>query len=251
MRLYKDLDSLPPIGKSVVTVGSFDGVHAAHQGLLDRVVKRSRAIDAEGFVVTFEPHPRIVLGKGDGLKLLTTVDEKIELLSRMGVDNLLLLPFTLELSGMDYATFVRTILLDRLSMSEMVVGFNHRLGHDAGNFSSIDGVSDEFVVEMVEPILSADAKAEKISSTLLRRSIESGDFNRAVELLSHPYLICGQIQGGELFVDQPYKLLPVSGRYLAQVDGEDAELRVVDNTIRRVDGRAIIKPKVELKLCFR
>lgn len=243
MQVYRDIESLPHIESSVVTVGSFDGVHLANQSLLQRVEQRREAISARGFVVTFEPHPRIALGKADGLKLLTSTDEKIEILSSLGVDNLLILPFTLELSRLDYSTFIRSILLSKLSMREMVVGFNHRLGSDSGNSSAIESMHERFAVNIVERI---ESHHEKISSTHVRELFERGDFNRAVKLLNHPYLICGEVSNGEVVVTDSYKLTPQEGLYRGTVDGESVDLQVTSNRLRRVDNVAIETPKVSL-----
>ncbi len=243
MQVYRDIASLPKIDSSVVTIGSFDGVHLAHQSLLERVAQRSREIGGEGYVITFEPHPRILLGKADGLKLLSLSSEKVEQLSEFGVENLLILPFTHELSRMDYSTFIRTVLLDRLSMREMVVGFNHRLGSDSGNSSALERMEDNFVVNIVERI---ENHHEKISSTHIRDLIDSGDFNRAVELLAHPYLIHGEVVDGGVVVEDTYKLMPQSGLYQGVVDGENRELRVESNRILRADNKPIFNSKVEI-----
>ncbi len=256
MRIYRGLESLPPLEGSVVTVGSFDGVHIAHQSLIERVNQRSAELGVEGFVVTFEPHPRIALGKAEGMKLLTTIEERIELLQRCGVGNLLILPFTVEFSQMGYATFIRSILLERLSMREMVIGFNHRLGHDAANSSAIGGMSEEFAVSVVGRVASfggaenADGQGVKISSTLIRESIEGGDFNMAIEYLSHPYLILSDVVDGVMQVADCYKLIPCDGIYLANVDGEDCEVVVSGDVIKRVDGEGITVRQIELKRCL-
>lgn len=256
MRIYRGLESLPPLDGSVVTVGSFDGVHLAHQSLIERVNQRSAELGVEGFVVTFEPHPRIALGKAEGMKLLTTIEERIELLQRCGVDNLLILPFTVEFSQMGYAAFIRSILIERLSMREMVIGFNHRLGHDAANSSAIGGMSEEFAVSVVDRITSfggaenAEGQGVKISSTLIRDSIEDGDFNKAIEYLSHPYLILSDVIDGAMQVMDCNKLIPCDGLYLANIDGEEVEVVVRGSSIKRVDGASIIVRQIELKRCL-
>ncbi len=244
MRVYRGLEEVAAVGSSVITVGSFDGVHIAHQALLGRVCSRSSEIGAESFVVTFEPHPRIVLGKAEGLKLLTTTEEKIELLGRYGIDNLLILPFTKELSRMDYTSFIRSILIEKLSMREMVVGFNHRLGSDAGNYTSIEGMEELFTVNMIDKV---EINGSKVSSTVIRTLIEAGDFNEAVELMAHPYLLHGEIVDNELIITDSYKLLPNQGIYCGCCDNEDIEVEVCGNRVKRVDGGLFTSPNIELR----
>ncbi len=244
MRVYRSLEEVAAVGSSVITVGSFDGVHRAHQALLNRVCSRSSEIGAQSLVVTFEPHPRIVLGKAQGLKLLTTTEEKIELIGRYGIDNLLILPFTKELSRMDYSSFIRSLLLDQLSMKEMVVGFNHRLGSDAGNYSSIEGMEELFRVSMIERI---EVNNHKVSSTVIRTLIDAGNFNEAVELMAHPYLLHGEIVDNELIITDSYKLIPNQGIYCGCCDNQDIEVEICDNRVKRVDGGLFTSHNIELK----
>ncbi|MFR9602262.1 MAG: FAD synthetase family protein [Rikenellaceae bacterium] len=214
------------------TVGSYDGVHIGHRRLIDECRSRAHQIGGESVLLTFEPHPRVVLGRAEGLKLLTTVDEKIELLAECGVDNLIVIPFDVPFSRLKYNDFVERYLLDRVSMRSMVVGYNHLFGHkNEGDYNHLRLLSDQRgfdVVEMAE--LRNDER--KVSSTVIRRLIESGAVEEANQHLGRPYLIIYGGVGGE-----PLKLFPPDGRYWAKVDGVECVVEVVNqNSLVRLSG---------------
>ncbi len=226
MNVYYGFDSLPSFGGAVCSVGSFDGVHIGHKQLIHRCLSLAHQIGGESVILTFEPHPRYVLGRGEGLKLLTTLPEKIERLSREGVDNLIVIPFDLEFSRLKYSDFVRRYLLDRVQMKYMVIGYNHLFGHrNEGDFDSLTALSQDcgFGVEML-PELRHDVA--KVSSTVIRRLLDRGDVDSAVAQLGAPYLILS----GELHLPDQ-KLLPPTGHYEAIVDGEIQIVEILDNEI--------------------
>ncbi len=128
MRVFHGFDSLPRFVRPVVTVGSYDGVHLGHRALIDRLVAEARAQGGESIVLTFEPHPRITLGRADGLRLLTTLDEKVRLLEALGVDNVIVIPFDRTFSALSGREFVREYLQRRLGAGTLVAGDDPPLG---------------------------------------------------------------------------------------------------------------------------
>ena len=185
MRVFYGFDALPHFVRPTVTVGSYDGVHSGHLALLRTVAGRARAQGGESVVLTFEPHPRVTLGRADGLRLLTSLEEKIYLLGQQGIDNLIVIPFDKAFSALAPDTFIRDYLVGRIGAETLVVGFNHRFGRDKqGSYDYLG--SHGFGLEVVE-VGECDVDAEKVSSTVIRRLVAQGDMARAARLLSHPY----------------------------------------------------------------
>ena len=167
MRVFYGFDALPHFVRPTVTVGSYDGVHSGHLALLRTVAGRARAQGGESVVLTFEPHPRVTLGRADGLRLLTSLEEKIYLLGQQGIDNLIVIPFDKAFSALAPDTFIRDYLVGRIGAETLVVGFNHRFGRDKqGSYDYLG--SHGFGLEVVE-VGECDVDAEKVSSTVIRR----------------------------------------------------------------------------------
>ena len=226
MRVFYGFDALPHFVRPTVTVGSYDGVHSGHLALLRTVAGRARAQGGESVVLTFEPHPRVTLGRADGLRLLTSLEEKIYLLGQQGIDNLIVIPFDKAFSALAPDTFIRDYLVGRIGAETLVVGFNHRFGRDKqGSYDYLG--SHGFGLEVVE-VGECDVDAEKVSSTVIRRLVAQGDMACAARLLSHPYLVIGTAAAGRRPPQAP------------------AARRVVPSPHRRpagkADGRRIAKP---------
>ena len=142
-------DSLPADMRAVITVGSFDGVHLGHRTLLDSLVAMSQRLDAESVVVTFEPHPRIAMGRAEGMKLLTTVEERALLLARYGVDRVIVAHFDDNFRSQTYEEFVR-MLICKAGMRGMVVGYNHRFGSNRGSYDNLLPLVEEYGFELTD-----------------------------------------------------------------------------------------------------
>lgn len=181
MRVFHGFNSLPQFTRPVVTVGSYDGVHLGHRALIDRLVAEARTSGGESIVLTFEPHPRITLGRAEGLLLLTTLDEKVRLLETLGVDNVIVIPFDRTFSALSGEEFVREYLLHRLGARTLVVGYDHRFGHDRIGSDAIAGLG-LCVVRVDE----CEVGGEHVSSTVIRRLIAEGRIAEAERLLGHP-----------------------------------------------------------------
>ncbi|MCD8071835.1 MAG: FAD synthetase family protein [Alistipes sp.] len=224
MRIYYSPDDLVPLKAPVVTVGSFDGVHRGHKALLDATVARAARSGSDSVSVTFWPHPRKVLKPGERTWLLTTLPEKLWLLERSGISHTVVMPFDEDFSRMGYRDFFDRVIKGSLGATAMVVGYDHKFGHNKEGEYSLVG---DWGVEMI-PIPEQTAGGRKVSSTEVRRAVARGDMAGAADILGHPYMIMGtaaSAAGGEtaLAVPDPDKLLPPAGRYEVKL-GEGAEL---------------------------
>lgn len=228
---WHDQSGLPPdVGGTVVTVGTFDGVHAGHRLVLERLSERAAATGLKSVLVTFEPHPLEVVNPAAAPPLLTVGDEKLEVLAESTLDYLAVLPFTPALAQYDAATFVDVVLRERFGMRELLIGFDHGFGRGrAGDASVVQalGARDGFRVEVVPPVVGPDGRP--VSSTSIRRAVAGGDLDRAAGGLARPYSISGVVIGGErrgrrlgfrtinLSMPPARKLLPPDGVYAVRV----------------------------------
>jgi riboflavin kinase/FMN adenylyltransferase len=180
------MEALPRFRSPVVTVGSFDGVHRGHLFLLDILRRRASESGGEAVVVTFGEHPRRVLGSGEGIKLLTSTEEKARLIEAAGIDDLVVMPFDERISHMSAEEFVRDFLVARLGVRELVVGYNHRLGRDReGDAAVLEELGARYGFRVFRaPKFSGDeSDGEKISSTAIRNAISRGDVEAAERML--------------------------------------------------------------------
>lgn len=226
MTLHYGFESLPENLRTVVTVGSFDGVHAGHRTLIDSLRALSRRLEAESVVVTFEPHPRIAMGRAEGMKLLTSVEERALLLGRYGVERVVVVRFDDKFRSQSFEEFVRRSLVAKLGMVGMVVGYNHRFGRGSeGNYDSLKPVAEElrFALERVEQYTDS---GDKVSSTVVRGLMVRGEVERAREIMGHPYIIMGRAEGGRLRIEDEYKLLPKDGEYRAKVNDQEQSVEL-------------------------
>ena len=241
---------MPHFRNPVVTVGSFDGVHSGHRKLLKIIADVAADRGGESVVVTFDPHPREVLG-GSGRhgkqdsrpdsgvpRLLTTLEEKIALLDAVGIDNLIVAPFTREFSRLPYADFVRDYLVGRIGVATLVVGYNHHFGHGAeGNFHALGELGGElgFNIYMVS---RHDVGDDKVSSTVIRRLISEGRMAEAERLLGYPYFLFGRIDTDGSVTAGKAKLLPPAGAYPVMTEVGETLLRIVDDGQMFLEGIA-------------
>lgn len=213
MRIFRGLDHLPPFRRSVATVGSYDGVHCGHRALLRQVTDRAEACGGESIVFTFDPHPRLLLEKEPGLRLLTSLEEKCFLLEKAGIDNLVVIPFDRAFSLTAPRDFIR-ILTEKANVSTLVVGYDHRFGRDKeGGHELLQRLGTEYGVQIVE-IAEQELEHEHLSSTVIRRLIERGETAHASRLLGYGYLLAAETgREGRLVLHDSCKLLPGTGEY--------------------------------------
>ena len=235
MKVARTLAEVPREPNSVVTVGTFDGVHLAHREIIRDVVNRASVKEGRSVVVTFDPHPRDVVSKSkDPVPLLTTVEERIEQIGTLSVDVLFIVRFTYEFSRMSSREFYRDFIVHGTGVDEVVVGYDHMFGRDreAGIQDLVQmGKEFDFSVFAVHPVT---VKGETVSSTRIREALTSGDVAGAAQFLGRPYALAGTVARGDgrgkrigfptanLVPVSPQKVIPARGVYAvaAEVNGE-------------------------------
>ena len=242
-----DYDNPQP---SVVTIGTFDGVHIGHRKILERLIADGREHHLQSTLLTFFPHPRMVLQKDNQIKLLNTIEEKSALMSRLGLDCLIIHPFTLEFSRKSATDFVREILVEKLRVKKIIIGYDHRFGRNR-NANIRDLQSFGNIMEFsVEEIPAQEIDEVSVSSTKIRKALESGDLETANTYLGYEYMLSGTVEGGKklgrdlgfptanLRIEAAYKLIPASGVYLVRSDlnGKQAYGMMNIGTNPTVDG---------------
>lgn len=235
MKVYRSLLDFEKLPLAVVTQGTFDGVHAAHQVILNRVKNLAARIGGETVVITYEPHPRMVLFPEDhGLQLLSTLDEKIALLKDQGIHHLIVLPFTKEFSRLSSLEFIRDIIVEKIGTRHLVIGYNHRFGKNReGSFEHLKQFGPAYGFE-IEEIPEQDVDHVAVSSTKIREALKTGDVGQAARFLSRFYQLEGRVLDGRKLGRtigyptanieplNPLKLVPADGVYaaLAHVNGK-------------------------------
>ena len=230
MKIYHSLDDFSRLDCAVVTSGTFDGVHLGHQKILSRLKEIAEKNSGETVVITFWPHPRLVLKPDDQhLKLLNTFEEKAALLKEQGIQHLLRIPFTKEFSQISSNDFIKTILVEKMGTRKLVIGYDHRFGKNReGSFDQLKLKGPQFGFE-VEEIPRQDIDHVAVSSSLIREALEAGDVQAAQHLLGRPYSLSGRVIKGDklgrmlgfptanLDIDSHYKLVPAEGIYAVNV----------------------------------
>jgi riboflavin kinase/FMN adenylyltransferase len=230
MRIFEGIESLGEIKNPVVTIGTFDGVHLGHQKIIEQLNLEAEKIGGESVLLSFDPHPRIVLfPENHNVKLIQTLDEKFQVLEKFDLKNVVLVPFTKEFSELSATDFVEQILVGNLKAKKVVIGYDHQFGRNReGNIQFLKSVSEKYGFEVIE--ISAKSIDEiNISSTKIRDSLLRGDVETAKLFLSRPYEISGTVVKGNqlgrtlgfptanLKVDSELKLIPANGVYAVQV----------------------------------
>ena len=236
MRVFRGLDNLPAFNNAIATMGSFDGVHCGHRELLRRVMSKAEELGGESIVITFDPHPRYVLGTGERMQLLSTLDEKLWLLEQAGIDNVIIIPFTKEFSQTSPQEFIEKDIA-RIGIKTLVVGYNHRFGHQKeGDYNYLSSHGAGMEIAMVEQQQVANGK---VSSTIVRGAIEAGEMQRVAQMLSRPYIIIGNCNGEGLITGlEQEKMLPPAGSYRAKVEGEECQITIGKDRCLRLGGAA-------------
>lgn len=234
--------------RSVVTIGSFDGVHQGHRALLEHLKAMAERLDAESVVVTFDPHPRIAMGRAEGMQLLTTIEERARLLEEVGIDRMVVAHFDEKFRTQPYECFVRDVLIERLGMVGMIVGYNHRLGRGSeGNFDRLQPLATEYGFELECVAQHREDGEDKVSSTVVRNVIAEGDMERAARLLGARYMLSGVAHEGAIAAIDEYKMLPPSGEYRCSVECEGVTIPAILNIVGRtatlsagISGRVVV-----------
>ena len=235
MILKRNLEEIKDPSFSVVTIGTFDGVHLGHQKIIKKLVTIAKANDFKSTILTFFPHPRMVLQQDNNIKLLNTLDEKIEIFEKLGLDQLIIHPFTKEFSRLSALEYVKTILVEKLNAKKIIIGYDHRFGRNRiANIENLKEYGNEFNFE-VEEISAKEIDEVSVSSTKIRKALEDGKIEKANLYLGYSYLLTGIITKGKglgrqiefptanIHIEETYKLIPKNGVYTVKSN--------IDNTV--------------------
>ena len=246
MKVYTDIDQFGPVEKPFVTTGTFDGVHFGHRVILKKLIKQAKAEGGESVLLTFYPHPRMILFPDDNhLKLLTTQPEKIKLLEKLGIEHLIFIPFTTEFSRMKAFEFVRDILVNKIGVHKLIIGYDHQFGRNReGSLKQLEEYAPMFDFE-IEEIPAQDIDTIKISSTKIRNALIEGDIKTADEYLGYEYPISGEVIRGNqigralgfptpnIQYNNHFKLIPANGVYAVEIRVKETTYKGMMNIGRR------------------
>lgn len=229
MKVYRDLKALPPFRNAIVTIGTFDGVHEGHKKILEQLKSEAASVDGETVVVTFHPHPRKIVGDTSGVKLLTTLEEKIELLQAEGIHHLVIIPFNDTFANLPAEEYIKDFLFNKFKPHTLIIGYDHRFGKGrSGDYHLLEDYGKELgfrVKEIPEQVLQQSV----ISSTRVRKALLQTDILTAKALLGYDYFFEGTVIKGDqlgrtigyptanLQLGNEEKLVPGDGVYAVEV----------------------------------
>ncbi|MCF6131729.1 bifunctional riboflavin kinase/FAD synthetase [Flavobacterium wongokense] len=250
MKIFHSINSFSTNQQTVVTIGTFDGVHLGHQKILEQVTQNAQQLHCESLVLTFFPHPRMVLQEDTEMKQLNTLNEKFDLLDNLGIDNLVVHPFDKEFSRLTAEEFVKQVLVDIFKVKKIIIGYDHRFGRNrTANIDDLITFGETFGFE-VEQISAEEINEVSISSTKIRNALLEGNVELACDYLGYPYSLTGIVSKGKqlgrtigyptanIKIAESYKLIPANGVYVAKsvVDGTTVYGMMNIGTRPTVDG---------------
>ena len=228
MKIFNNIQSYSSEKESILTIGTFDGVHIGHNKILTKLVEESKKNNLSSLIMTFFPHPRIVLQKSEEIKMIDTMDEKIHLFEKTGVDNLIIQPFDENFSKIRAKEFVEEILVKKLKIKHIIIGYDHRFGKDRE--ASVDDLKKFGLNYMftVEEIAAQEIHSIAISSTKIRNAILKGEIKKCNEYLGRNFMLTGEVVHGDglgkkinfptanIEIPETYKIIPKNGVYLVK-----------------------------------
>ncbi len=227
MNIYTHTSNYPK-QKSVITIGTFDGVHIGHRKILEKITHSAKDLNCDSIVLTFFPHPRMVLQENSSIKLLNTMEEKGKLLQKIGIDNLIIHPFDKEFSQLSAEEFVKKVLVEQLQIQKIIIGYDHRFGRNrTADINDLIVFGEKYDFE-VEQISAQEIDDIAISSTKIRTALAEGTISLANEYLGYNYFFSGTvIKGNQLGrtigfptaniqIKEDYKLIPKNGVYIVK-----------------------------------
>ncbi|KQS41845.1 bifunctional riboflavin kinase/FAD synthetase [Pedobacter sp. Leaf194] len=231
MKIYNNLADFNKLDNAIVTIGTFDGVHFGHQKIVKQLVEKAKAEKGESVILTFFPHPRMIIDpENQELKMINTMDEKAEILKQLGVDHLIITPFTRDFSNQLPEDYIRNTLVNNIGTKHIIIGYDHRFGKDRrGNLADLKAAGIRFGFT-VEEIMEQDIHDVAVSSTKIRQALLAGDVALAADYLGYPFSIFGRVIKGDkigrtigfptanIFVEETYKLIPGDGIYAVTVE---------------------------------
>ena len=228
MKIFESIKSFNAVKPTIVTIGTFDGVHLGHKKILAQITKSAYDLNCESLVLTFFPHPRMVLQEDTEMKQLNTLNEKIELLDNLGIENLVVHPFDKEFSRLTAEEFVKEVLVDVFKIKKIIIGHDHRFGRNrTANIDDLISFGETYGFE-VEQISAEEINEVSISSTKIRNALLEGNIELATTYLGYNYSLSGIISKGKqlgrtigyptanIKIEEEYKLIPLNGVYIAQ-----------------------------------
>lgn len=228
MKIHRGANAFKGEKQTVVTIGTFDGVHAGHQKIIKRLVDAAKIENLESVIFTFFPHPRMVLQKESGLKLINTIEERTEILEKTGIDHLVIHPFTQQFSRLTAQEFVRDILVNRLKAKKVIIGYDHRFGRNrTADINTLKKFGEEYGFD-VEEITKQEVDQVAVSSTKIRNALLDGRVEQANNYLQTPFSLEGTVVKGRglgkefnyptanLSIKEDYKLIPKNGVYVVR-----------------------------------
>ena len=228
MKIFHSINDFVSSKKTILTLGTFDGVHIGHRKILEKLTQNVENGKYESLVLTFFPHPRMVLQGQSEVKLLTTIAEKIELLEKSRIENLVIHPFDEDFSKLTALEFVKKVLVDQLHIQKIIIGHDHRFGRNrTANIDDLIAFGKEYGFE-VEQISAQEIEAVSVSSTKIRKELKEGNVTLANEYLGYDYFLTGTITKGKqlgrtigfptanIKVLEEYKLIPKNGVYIVK-----------------------------------
>ncbi len=241
MKTFTSTTHFSPSTKTIITIGTFDGVHIGHKKILQKVVAEAKKNNLTSAVLTFFPHPRFILNQNSDLKLLNTIEEKKALLNSTGLDALLIHPFDQEFANLSPEQFVKKILVDQLKISKIIIGYDHRFGKNrAADINDLIQFGTKYNFE-VEQISAQELNEIAISSTKIRTALSNGDISLANSYLGYPYSFSGKVIKGKqigrtigfptanIEIQEPLKLLPKNGVYIVKCLVKNQEVNGIMN----------------------
>ena len=228
MKIFNNIQSYSSEKESILTIGTFDGVHIGHNKILTKLVEESKKNNLSSLIMTFFPHPRMVLQKSQEIKMINTMDEKIHLFEKTGVDNLIIQPFDENFSKIRAKKFVEEILVKKLKIKHIIIGYDHRFGKDRE--ASVDDLKKFGLNYMftVEEIAAQEIHSIAISSTKIRNAILKGEIKKCNEYLGRNFMLTGEVVHGDglgkkinfptanIEIPETYKIIPKNGVYLVK-----------------------------------
>ena len=228
LKLFHSLSEYKAAKKSIVTIGTFDGVHIGHKLILEKLIQNAKERDCESVVLTFFPHPRMVLQESSDVKLINTIEEKSELIGNIGIENLIIHPFDQKFSRLTAEEFVKTILVDLLNIKKIIIGYDHRFGRNrTANIDDLIVYGKQYDFE-VEQISAQEINDNAVSSTKIRNAILEGNISLANKYLGYNYTFSGEVVKGKqlgrtigfptanIQIKESYKLIPKNGVYIVK-----------------------------------
>ena len=228
LKLFHSINDFRSTKKTILTLGTFDGVHIGHKKILEKITQNTQDGKYESLVLTFFPHPRMVLQEKSEIKLLNTIAEKTKLLENTGIENLVIHPFNESFSRLTAEDFVSTILVDQFHIQKIIIGHDHRFGRNrTADINDLIAFGEQYGFE-VEQISAQEIKDVSVSSTKIRNALTEGDMNLANEYLGYEYFLTGTVARGKqlgrtigfptanLKIEEEYKLIPKNGVYIVK-----------------------------------